>query len=332
VNDALRKTQDYVYSRYVEGEDHESIDEDAALRILEAHHSAPENADDPDCALLGILYFEMGFESEDRKVDFLRRAKRWLLRAQALADEPWDAVDDRLADIDAVLAASGVTLEEESSTAPSLAAPAASREIEAHGTMVLVPAGPFLFGPAREARTIGAFYVDKFPVTNKQYEAFCRATGYRWPKYWTDARFNGPDQPVVGVSVADATKYCRWVSKDLPSEEQWEKAARGVDGRIYPWGDADPADAVACAGRDPETGKTDPVRAHPAGASPCGALDLAGNVWEWTSTTVTDGEAFQVVKGGCFSDTPAFLRSDGRLEVGPKDKFDAIGFRCIRPA
>ena len=164
-------------------------------------------------------------------------------------------------------------------------------EIDDHGPMVLVSAGPFLFGPDREPRSLSAFYIDKYPVTNKQYGAFCRATQYRWPKYWTDPRFNGPDQPVVGVSAADAAKYCKWVGKELPTEEQWEKAARGADGRVYPWGDVVPKDGSACYGRDPETGGTDPVTAHEIGAGPYGAQDLAGNAWEWTATTIAGGRA-----------------------------------------
>ena len=329
MNDQIRKIQDYVFSRYVEAGKHETIDEEAALRILEAHYSAPENEADADVSLLGILYFEMGYEREDRKLEYFRRSRKWLARGQALSDEPWDAVDDRLADIDAYLEEMGVSATEPADGAA--ATPGLASEIDAHGTMVLVPAGSFLFGPSLEARNIPAFYVDKFPVTNKQYEAFCRATGYRWPKYWTDVRFNGPDQPVVGVSAEDAQRYCRWASKDLPTEEQWEKAARGSDGRLYPWGDASAVNR-ACFGQDPDSGRTEPVSAHPTGASPVGVQDLAGNVWEWTATTVLDGETFQIVKGGCFSDPPELLRVDGRLEVGPKDKFDAIGFRCVRPA
>ena len=179
-------------------------------------------------------------------------------------------------------------------------------------------------------RVLPAFYVDKFPVTNRQYEAFCRDTGYRWPKYWTDARFNGPDHPVVGVSAADALKYCRWAGKDLPTEEQWEKAARGTDGRLFPWGNDEPQNGRACCGRDPTEGATDPVAAHPENKSPFGAMDLAGNVWEWTATTIEDGETYHVVKGGCYNDPPTLIRADVRLEAGPKDKFETIGFRCVK--
>jgi hypothetical protein len=332
VNDQIRKIQEHIYAKYVDPSDHGTLDEEAALRVLEDYYKSPEHQGDSECFFPGILYFELGFAAEEKQAEYFRRAKYWLERSRSISNEDWDAIDDRLADLDGWFRDAGI----EVASAPQVSAPAHGpgaalpKEIDDHGTMLLVPAGTFLFGPKREARSIPAFYLDKHPVTNRQYEAFCRATGYRWPKYWTDVRFNGPEQPVVGVSAADAVKYCRWVAKDLPTEEQWEKAARGTDGRAYPWGNDPPKDGVACWGRDPETGKTDPVKANPKSASPFGVLDLAGNVWEWTSTTIEDGETFQIVKGGCFSDPDTFLRADARLEVGPKDKFDAIGFRCMR--
>jgi formylglycine-generating enzyme required for sulfatase activity len=80
------------------------------------------------------------------------------------------------------------------------------------------------------------------------------------------------------------------------------------------------------------SGSTDPVNAHPDAASPYGVLEMAGNVWEWTSTAVEDGEPVHVVKGGCFNDPPGLLRGDARLLASPKDKYETIGFRCAKPA
>jgi formylglycine-generating enzyme required for sulfatase activity len=340
VTDQIRKIQEYVYAKYVDPGTHGTLDEEAALRVLEEHYRRSETADDPECYVLGVLYFELGFGFEDdtRRADYFRRAKYWLERWKALTGEEWDAVTDRLADIHGFFAEHGLSEEapQPVGAAPSPVskeAPTLPKEIDDHGPMVLVPAGSFLFGPDREARTLPAFYIDKFPVTNRQYDAFCRATQYRWPKYWKDARFNQPDQPVVGVSVADAQKYCKWVGKDLPSEEMWEKAARGTDGRHFPWGDDKmPTAGLASYGKDPEIDGPDPVQLHPAGSSPFGVQDLVGNVWEWTATTIEDGETLQIVKGGCFSDPPELIRVDQRLEAGPKDKFENIGFRCARMA
>jgi len=336
LSDQIRKIQEYIYAKYVDQGKHGTLDEESALRVLEQHFRQPSFLDDSECCYLGILYFERGFGFEDdaRKIDYFRRAKHWLEKSKALSEDPWDAVDDRLADLEGYFADAGISGAAEASTLEPPAPPVSNlpKEIDVHGPMVLVPPGPFLFGPRRESRTSSAFYVDKYPVTNRQYGAFCRATQYRWPKYWETPRFNAPEQPVVGVSAADAVKYCKWAGKDLPTEEQWEKAARGTDGRLYPWGDGSATREFACYGLDPETEGPAAVTAHPRGASPVGAFDLAGNVWQWTATTVEDVETLQVVKGGCYSDPGEILRSDGRLEAGPKDKFENIGFRCVKLA
>jgi serine/threonine-protein kinase len=136
----------------------------------------------------------------------------------------------------------------------------------------------------------------------------------------------------VGVSLADAQKFSRWVGKMLPTEEQWEKAYRGVDGRAYPWGENGVSEDLACFGRDPRTGSTDPVTKHPGGSSPYGVCEMAGNVWEWTLTALMDDETVHVIKGGCFNDPPELLRADVHLEAVPKDKFETIGFRCVKNA
>ena len=334
MSDQVRKIQEYIYAKYVDQGKHVTIDEEAALRVLEQHFRHSANSADSECCYLGILYFELGFgfEDDDRKIDYFRRAKHWLEKSKTLSEDSWDAVDDRLADIVGFFADEGISGDADlaASAGADAAATTLPKEIDVQGPMVLVPAGPFLLGPRRETSTLPAFYIDKYPVTNRQYGAFCRATQYRWPKYWEAPRFNGPELPVVGVSVADAVKYCKWIGKDLPSEEQWEKSARGTDGRLFPWGNEPAQDGLACYGRDPEADGPAVVTQHAKGASQFGVVDLAGNVWEWTATTLEDGETFQVVKGGCFSDLTELLRSDGRLEAGPKDKVENIGFRCVK--
>jgi len=335
VTDQIRKIQEYVYLKYIDPGDHGTLDEEAALHVLEEHYRRPANLKNPECYYVGILLFELGFgyPDEAKRAEYFRRARWWLEHSRQLSGESWDPVDDRLADIAGFFEDLGIALEPIGpAPAAAGAAPALPAEIEDHGPMVLVPAGTFAFGAQRTPTTLPAFYIDKFPVTNRQYEAFCRATQYRWPKYWTDARFNGPDHPVVGVSAADAAKYCKWAGKELPSEAQWEKAARGADDRAFPWGSEPPRDGYACYGRDPETGGTCAVTANPRGASACGALDLAGNAWEWTGTAVDDGETLHIVKGGCYSDPGELLRIDLRLEAGAKDKFENIGFRCVKSA
>jgi formylglycine-generating enzyme required for sulfatase activity len=329
LDDQIRAIEEHVYAKYVEPSRHGLLDEEAAVRVLEQFYARPDQAENPDCYLAGVLCFELGYAQPEQQVEYFRRAKRWLERHRTLTGEAWEAVDDRLADIDAFLAEQG---DAPAPPAPVIAPHGPPQTTEDHGTMVLVPAGPFLFGSEGHAANLVSFWIDKYPVTNRQYEAFCRATGYRWPKYWEDSRFNNPDAPVVGVSVADAQKYSRWVGKTLPSEEQWEKACRGTDGRLYPWGNREPTDALACHGRDPVTGGTDPVNARESSASPYGAVDLSGNCWEWTSTAIEDTEPLHVIKGGCYNDPPGLLRAFVRLEATPKDKYETIGFRCVKSA
>src|SRR3972149_1956753 len=102
--------------------------------------------------------------------------------------------------------------------------------------MVLVPSGDSIMGEERKVVHVDEFYIDRFPITNSQYKKFVDATGDKEPFFWNNERFNKPLQPVVGVSWNDAVAYARWAGKRLPREIEWEKAARGGDGREYPWG------------------------------------------------------------------------------------------------
>jgi formylglycine-generating enzyme required for sulfatase activity len=175
------------------------------------------------------------------------------------------------------------------------------------GSMVHVPAGEFIMGndtgnpderPQRRVY-LDAFDMDKYEVTNAQYRRFIQATGREAPQTWpgryvqfTDSKISLDWQagtypagqatyPVVMVNWADADAYCAWVGKRLPTEAEWEKAARGTDGRIYPWGNT--WDAGKANTRETGIGHPQPVGSYPAGASPYGALDMVGNVWEWVA-------------------------------------------------
>jgi formylglycine-generating enzyme required for sulfatase activity len=148
--------------------------------------------------------------------------------------------------------------------------------------MLLVPAGEFLMGEGKEAYSIfvAAFNVAKYPVTNRAYQTFMAATGHQPPLHW---RGDSPDEvlrdhPVVNVSWRDALDYCRWLSAAtgqcyrLPTEAEWEKAARGVEGRTYPWGNV--FDKANCNSWEAGMGWTTPVDAYPGGASPYGRAPL----------------------------------------------------------
>jgi len=222
--------------------------------------------------------------------------------------------------------------------------------------MVLIPAGPFTMGtaadvaaglarehgyhvswfsgevPCRESR-LPAYWIDRYPVTNAQFHAFCVATGHAPRPHWhgSEPPPGTRDHPVVSVNRADCLAYAIWIGKRLPSEAEWEKAARGERGLAYPWGpEFDPQ--ACCWGRSPGPGRplTDPVTAHPQGASPYGVMDLVGNAAEWCADSPGPGSG--IIKGGCWlTQDPLNLRPAARNMSGfDNNPLDFYGFRCAK--
>ncbi len=233
-------------------------------------------------------------------------------------------------------------------------------------TMVYVPAGPFLMGSntghADEAPPhmvdLPAFYIDRHEVTVAEYAAFLNAVGGLWqcdgqlcadvydenPQSRLLAAGNGyraapgyEHHPITWVSWYGAVAYCRFRGKRLPTEAEWEKAARGMDGRRYPWGDVfDPARANA----GNRLQGTTPVGSFPQGMSPYGALDMAGNVWEWVAdwyapypgsdyTSPFFGK-YKVVRGGSWNHPTQDARTTARDIAHPARRLGVVGFRCAR--
>lgn len=199
--------------------------------------------------------------------------------------------------------------------------------------MVRIPAGEFQMGSVDgdddEKPThrvyLDAFYIDVCEVTNEDYKRFMDATGHPAPQYWKDDRFNAPDQPAVGVSWYDAAAYCHWAGRRLPTEAEWEKAARGgLTGKKFPWGDSiDPSKA----NYGKKVGRTTPVGTYPP--NDYGLYDMAGNVWEWCMDE-KDHVDYRVLRGGCWHNPEGDLRvahSNGDL---PTNKNDLFGFRTAR--
>ena len=252
--------------------------------------------------------------------------------------------------------------------------------------MALVPAGPFTMGandggepdehPAHTV-TLPAFYLDLTEVTNEAYHA-CVDKGLCPPpdpknaaanRFGPDARFRGPRQPASSLGWDSARAYCAWVGKRLPTEAEWEKAARGPDARKYPWGNEEPTAARGVFGG----AVTGEVGAHPSGAGPYGHLDLAGNVWEWvediydpyayqragaafgrggtceealsalaelrslgkkgfTGSNPIPTECEHVLRGGAFNYSAPGLRASNRVHHPGRFHLVMSGFRCARDA
>lgn len=228
-------------------------------------------------------------------------------------------------------------------------------------SMVLVPAGEFLMGSStgREdcqdehpprAVFLPDFFIDRTEVTNAEYRAFCDATSrpYPPPPGWDAGYFEKGDMPVINVTWKDASDYAKWAGKRLPTEAEWEKAARGTDGRTYPWGEALRAGLTTLDGRADGFDAIAPVGSFPDGASPYGCLDMVGNVYEWTADWYapypgSDGSwdrrgdtgfKKRVVRGGDFKgrlDRPfGITRASERFCEPPDYRGANLGFRCVR--
>lgn len=223
--------------------------------------------------------------------------------------------------------------------------------------MVLVPAGPFPMGsdevmdegPIHEV-DLDAFYIDRFELTTERYAKFLEVTGIKPPRHWDEVNLaRDGRRPVVGVSWDAAAAYCRWAGKRLPTEAEWEKAARGTDGRRFPWGNELPTSERGNFARVPWKGyeTLDPVGSHPLGKSSYGVEDLAGNVWEWVAdwydiryygkspkknpSGPLDGVE-RGVRGGGWNYDGLFARAADRNRDAPDTEINSFGFRCAMDA
>lgn len=208
-----------------------------------------------------------------------------------------------------------------------------------------IPAGPFLMSEDKHEIWVEESEIGRYPITNQQYKEFIEAGGYQtrdwwstegwnWrglknvsePRFWNDSNWNESSKPVIGISWYEAEAYCNWAQQRLPQEVEWEKAARGQDGRLYPWGDSADIEQANVAELDLETSSY--VGLFPNGASPYGLLDVAGNVWEWTSSRMEDGRC--ILKGGCWSARIEHARCSYSFGLNPESRDANVGFRTAR--
>jgi formylglycine-generating enzyme required for sulfatase activity len=241
---------------------------------------------------------------------------------------------------------------------PLLAARADDTKPAAPEGMVLVPAGEFTMGTEQsegigpntprshnDARpkqrvTLAAFFIDKTEVTNAQYKKYCDATGYPAPPIWKNGSYPaGEDEfPVTHVTWHEAAAFAEWAGKRLPTEAEWEKAARGTDAREYPWGNNWDEKRLVW-----NRSRADKVAQHPDGASPYGALDMAGNVFEWTASWYDAypgatlkfeeyGENMKVIRGGGYGGYESITHTHFRCVAYPGTRSEWLGFRCAQDA
>ncbi len=228
--------------------------------------------------------------------------------------------------------------------------------------MVLIPAGAFLYGSResdkfaldnempRKTIDLPAFYMDVYPVTNKQYADYlnkiqpdseqlerlikpeggslnerCRIKKEKG-KYKVDKGYE--THPVIYVTWHGASEYAKWAGKRLPTEQEWEKAARGHDGRMYPWGNR--FNNTLCNAEESGLGRISKVDRFPEGSSPFGCFDMSGNVWEWTDSFYDDDKETYILRGGSWNFNHKFCRSAFRKRELPFNRNNDIGFRCAK--
>jgi formylglycine-generating enzyme required for sulfatase activity len=201
--------------------------------------------------------------------------------------------------------------------------------------------------------TLGAFQIGRYPVTVEEFRRFIEDDGYQNPQCWKEGVFGErrqpggwedqllhPNRPVVSVTWYEGAAYCAWAGGRLPTEAEWERAARGAEGREYPWGNEAP-DADHGNYRETKIGHPTPVGSFPRGATPDGIHDMAGNVWEWVadccrerwdkkSTGEKEEHSRRSLRGGSWFSFSGFLRAADHLGVVPESRDEIQGFRCAR--
>jgi len=221
-------------------------------------------------------------------------------------------------------------------------------------TAVWVTPAKFTMGAGADLHEVTLtrpYWLYQVPVTNAQYRKFVKATGYQpEPAHWSNPAFSADLQPVVGVAHKDAVAYCKWAGGRLPTEAEWEWAARGPEGGKFPWGNADATEKLAVYKAEDGSGPQhpEPVGSRPDGMSWCGALDMAGNVTQWCQDWYIPqrrGEAaidpliaekvdaeVRVIRGGSWVHSIALARSFYRSLLPPDATTDTNGFRVVLDA
>jgi len=318
-----------------------------------------------DERLKGVLAKGEGFPDDDWLIErFIHLTESTVVVKERESEKETETDDEKVSE-----KVSETIIEKEEDRAE----PQVYSQIHKPGDMVIIPKGKFLYGEANEEKDIDYdYYIDVFPVTNKQYKEFVDETNrdvpyreegwaepYSWERESRTYREGTSDHPVVLVSYKNAVDFCKWRTKKegedlrLPTEEEWEKAARGVDGRMYPWGNDFDFKKINCA--DNHVGKvlkdydewvkefesgfyednkkevlTTECGKFPGGVSPYGCFDMAGNVWEWTDSNYEDKKTDKVMRGGSWNFEGYYCRCTDRDGSNSDNITINVGFRCVR--
>ncbi|MBN2004635.1 MAG: SUMF1/EgtB/PvdO family nonheme iron enzyme [Anaerolineae bacterium] len=200
------------------------------------------------------------------------------------------------------------------------------------GVMIPVPEGTFITGanvsgaPKAQEIPVSAFEIDKYEVTMGEYGVFVKETNRSAP--WSTYSEDMADYPVTGITWGDAQAYCTWAGKRLPTSMEWEKAARGVKGLIYPWGDGWQEGYANT--KEANVGSAKPVGSYPDGASPYGVQDMAGNVWEWVDDWTGPDQTQKIIRGGAWSAINRWAQTFMVNGLPPTQTNSSTGFRCAR--
>jgi formylglycine-generating enzyme required for sulfatase activity len=207
---------------------------------------------------------------------------------------------------------------------------------------VMIPAGEFPYGTEKQPCVLPAYRIGRYLVTQAQYAEFLQAHPeipvpyvdedwarvYNWDPEKRTYPAGRSNQPVVLVTWDEAVAYCTWAGGRLPTQEEWERAARGTDGRSYPWGES--FTLVHANTRESGLGGPTPVGIFVEGESPTGALDMAGNVWEWTASD--HDQNTKILRGGAWSFPAESARTYVSERSRPHNRSHAIGFRVVFPS
>jgi formylglycine-generating enzyme len=318
----------YIWKRYIDNtSNYPNVKDVEAIEIFERYYAKHPVNEDDECFYFGILCFEAAWccDDEQQQARLILKAKEILEIYRKISEEQdWDVVEDRLEECKEYISENKL----ENAASVSVSKP------KVVDGMILVGAGNFLFGLSKEEKFLEAFYIDINPVSNGEYRKFIEEQSYRAPRVWGERPdFAHDDMPVTGISWMDALQYCKWANKELPTEEQWEKGARGLSGKVYPWGEEVPNSTQAnYSHSDNGTAKLMPLTGLEDNLSEFGCKYMIGHVWEWTSTTYLEGRN-RIIKGGSWADPnqPQYLSGHARLWARVKEKSELIGFRCARP-